>query len=491
MLTHKLSPSTIKSHWQRGAAFLYPIWVIAQREIVDTLRDWRIVVPILLLVTGFPFIANFAASRGIHFVNQYGASLIIERLLPFLMLVVGFFPSSFSLVIALETFVGEKERRSLEALLATPLTDTQLYLGKLCAATAPPVIASYIGIVFYLLLLRFSLNWQPGFSLLLVSFALATAQTLVMVTGAVIISSQSTSVRAANLLSSFIIIPVAFLLQAQASTLLFANYTPLWLIALFLLVVTALLMRLGLHVFDREHLLGHDIDQINLRGAWDTFRAAVTPKSVRALYLEELPHILHAIWPELLITTAVIFVGGFLVGWWGAVQFPLPLAAFSVDDLASMEHIEEAVVMTGLLKEFSTRAIFVNNVRSLLVAGVLGIFSMGVLPELLLLTPMVIIAYIALQIGQIGLPPALFIALFVLPHGILELPAAICATAQAMRMGDIILRPPEAGGGMLGVMREIGHFVKLFIFLILPLLLAAAWIEVNVTPQLVVRFLGT
>lgn len=49
-------------------------------------------------------------------------------------MVVGFFPASFSLVIALETFVGEKERKSLEPLLAAPLTNTQLYLGKMLAA---------------------------------------------------------------------------------------------------------------------------------------------------------------------------------------------------------------------------------------------------------------------------------------------------------------------------------------------------------------------
>ena len=81
----------------------------------------------------------------IAFVERYGGELIIERLYPFLMLVVGFFPSTFSLVIGLETFVGEKERRSLEPLLTTPLTDFQLYLGKLLASTAPPVLASYLG----------------------------------------------------------------------------------------------------------------------------------------------------------------------------------------------------------------------------------------------------------------------------------------------------------------------------------------------------------
>ena len=47
---------------------------------------------------------------------------------------------SISLVIALETFVGEKERRSLEPLFSTPLTNTELYVGKTLAAMIPPFL---------------------------------------------------------------------------------------------------------------------------------------------------------------------------------------------------------------------------------------------------------------------------------------------------------------------------------------------------------------
>ena len=63
---------------------------------------------------------------------------MLPTLLPLLPMIVGFFPVSISLVIALETFVGEKERLSLEPLLSTPLTNTELYLGKSFAAMLPP-----------------------------------------------------------------------------------------------------------------------------------------------------------------------------------------------------------------------------------------------------------------------------------------------------------------------------------------------------------------
>jgi hypothetical protein len=93
--------------------------IITRREVRDAFRDWRIIIPIVLLTLFFPLLMNFTAGRMLRFVSDYGAELVGTRLMPFLLLVVGFFPTSFSLVIALETFVGEKERRSLEPLLAT------------------------------------------------------------------------------------------------------------------------------------------------------------------------------------------------------------------------------------------------------------------------------------------------------------------------------------------------------------------------------------
>ncbi len=468
-----------------------PAWVITRREVRDTLRDWRIVFPIVILVTFFPFLANFAASQGIDFVNEYGASLIIERLFPFLMLVVGFFPSSFSLVIALETFVGEKERGSLESLLATPLTDRQLYLGKLLASTIPPVVASYLGMGVYLGLLNLSMGWRPEPELLVLAVLLSTVEALVMVSGAVIVSSQATSVRAANLLASFIIIPMAFLLQAQAGFLLFADYAILWWITIFLVVVNILLIRLGIRVFDREHLLGRDLDYIDLGRAWKTFWDAALPRrGLKALYFEEIPALLRAMRAEILVTFLIVFVGGALVGMWGAARFPLPASLIDFEYISDVAMIEEAVGRTGLLPVFSTEAVFYNNARALLGGALLSIFSLGVLGGLLLLAPIALIVYVMLQVMPLGISPWLFLTAFILPHGILELPAALLATAQAMRMGDVILEPPDDGGGMIGIVRELGRFVKLFVALVLPLLLIAAWIEVNITPHLVVRFFG-
>src|SRR3989338_2237074 len=107
--------------------------IITRREVIDQLRDWRIIFPVVVLTLFFPLLMDFTAKEAVGFVTRYGAPVIGDRLIPFLLMVVGFFPISVSLVIALESFVGEKERHSIEPLLSSPLSNLQLYVGKTLA----------------------------------------------------------------------------------------------------------------------------------------------------------------------------------------------------------------------------------------------------------------------------------------------------------------------------------------------------------------------
>ena len=193
-------------------ANLRPVLVVAWRETRDMFRDWRVIFPIVGLTIFFPFLMNFTAKQVVGYVEQFGANLLAVRFIPFLLMIVGFFPITVSLVIALESFAGESERHSIEPLLSSPLTDWQLYLGKLLASLVPPVLASILGISVYLIGIYRSVGWtaQPAF--LLQIFLLTAVQALVMVSAAIVVSTQTTSVRAANLLASFIIIPMALLI---------------------------------------------------------------------------------------------------------------------------------------------------------------------------------------------------------------------------------------------------------------------------------------
>jgi ABC-type transport system involved in multi-copper enzyme maturation permease subunit len=228
---------------------LFPVWLVARRELRDQLRDWRVLFPLIVLTVAFPFLMNAVARQAVDFINQYGANLVIDRLVPFSILIIGFFPNTVSLVVALESFVGEKERGTIEPLLSSPLEDWQMYLGKLLIGVVTPLAGSYTSIALYLLMVSRLQLTMPDASTIFLLYVLTTVHALLMVSGAIVISVQSTSVKAANLLASFVIIPVALLLQGESVLLFWGTVDVLWLAVLGVLIVAALLIRLGIAHF--------------------------------------------------------------------------------------------------------------------------------------------------------------------------------------------------------------------------------------------------
>ena len=87
------------------------IWMVARREFIDQFRDWRIVVPMVLMVSLFPFIADDTTRQAVSFMNRFGGELILDNLIPFVVLIIGFFPLSFTLVVALGIICGGKGTR--------------------------------------------------------------------------------------------------------------------------------------------------------------------------------------------------------------------------------------------------------------------------------------------------------------------------------------------------------------------------------------------
>jgi uncharacterized membrane protein SpoIIM required for sporulation len=457
-------------------------WILARREIRDQFRDWRILTPIILLTLFFPLLMNFTARQAVDFVERYGAPVIGDRLIPFLLMVVGFFPISISLVIALESFAGERERLSLEPLLATPLSDSQLYIGKLVASMAPPLSAAYLGIIVYLTGLYFRLGWVPQPQLLLQVIALTTVQALVMVSGAVVISSQTTSVRAANLLASFIIIPVAQLIIGESLIMFWGRYHILWWIILAQTLIAIVLMRIGLSLFNREELLGNELDVLDLRWVgrtfWQAFKRGAT--SITGWYRGVLGYSLRRIGIPVGITLVVLIVG-FVAGYRYASLFTLPTDLFEWQ--ASSNQFEEALRRFGMFSTTGWLKIFFINLRALAIASILGLFTLGVLAEILLMAPIAIIGYFAGNVALAGQDPLLLVGSLVAPHGIMEVPAALIAGGAILQLGMAAISLPKGSSLGEGWIKALAEWVRIMLGVVIPLLLAAAALEVFVTPR--------
>ncbi|MCA1954161.1 MAG: stage II sporulation protein M [Anaerolinea sp.] len=464
-----------------------PVWVIALREVRDQFRDWRIIFPIAALTVFFPFLMTFTAQRILRFVEQYGANVVAERLVPFLLLIVGFFPTSFSLVIALETFVGEKERGSIEPLLNSPLKDWQIYFGKLISSTVPPLFGSFLGMSVYLggLTGRVPL---PEFEVLALVVVLTIVQAVVMVSGAVVVSTQATSVRAANLLASFIILPVALLIQGESVVMFWGDYRVLWLAAAGMVLLAGLLVRVGVAHFQREELLGRDLDVLNLRWMgrvfWAQFtRGARTPwQWYRLVIGDTLQKMRPAIFFAVVLAVLSIVVGTQLVR-----DFFIPL------DANNLAEVEQRLGMVSANWEALTfrlvLLIFWQNVRVMLLTLVLGVLSLGILGVLPMFASLALAGYLMATLGANGLPAWQYTVALLLPHGLIEIPAVILATAAVLR-GGALLATPTPGKAVGQVMIEaLADWAAVFVGLVLPMLLLAAVVEVGITPRVAMLIL--
>ena len=463
---------------------LKPAWLVAWREIKDQFRDWRIVIPIIALTIFFPFLMNFTAQRMLSFVEEYGATIIAERLVPFLLMIVGFFPISMSLIIALESFVGEKERLSIEPLLNSPLLDWQLYIGKLTSSLMLPLFSSYLGMGVYITGLITKGISIPEPSLLILIFVLTTTQALVMVSGAVVVSSHATSVRAANLLASMIIIPSALLIQGESIVMFWGDYQSLWLVVFGLSLLSILLSRVGLAHFVREELLGREIDALNIRWGWMLFKKQFIGSHTNLIswYKQEILGTLKSMKTPIILVLilgiAGIFVGHFLVR-----EFYVDLGNLSMIEIKDQLKIIESVL--PLFEIRPVFSIFWHNLRVLLLSIILGILSLGIFGVLLFVTSMSVVGYLYTLLNLNHFPMFVYIVLL-LPHAIIEIPAIIISVAAVLKLGAR-LATPETDQTITEVLIEsFADWTQLTLGLSLPLLLLSAFIEIWVTPRLAI-----
>lgn len=459
------------------------IWLVAWRELRDQLRDWRIIFPMIFLTLVLPFLADLGAKAAINFTTEYGTPLIAERFVPFLLMVVGFFPITVSLVIALESFVGEKERGTIEPLLSSPLEDRQLFLGKLFAGTAAPLFTAYLGIGVYLLGLYLQHIRIPDANRMAQTLILTTVQAVLMVCGAILISTQATSVRASSLMASFIVIPMALLIQGESILLFWGNDQVLWLAVVAVSVMAVLLARVGIAHFQREALLGREIDVLNIRWIgktfWRSFKGRAT--SVPGWFRVELTGTVRKQGLAILMTLVIgvlASIAGY--GWAASRAAGLVGNPQSADLSGTLSAGFGSMLPSGL----SFPMIWGHNLQATVVILLLGLVSFGVLGTIVYLLNMGIIGGVFPLVAVLG-KPILKVGLFgLLPHGLFEIPALILSSAAVLYIGIILVTPrPQRTLGEVFI-EAVADWTKIGVGLVLPLLTVAAMIETWVTPVL-------
>jgi ABC-2 type transport system permease protein len=169
-------------------------------------------------------------------------------------------PVTASMSLAAHSVVGEKQARSLEPLLVTPITTFELLGAKVLGAFIPSLLLTAACFVIYVLI-AYVFARSGVASVLLgsrsvgVVFVLGPLAALAALQMAVCVSSRVNDARTAQQIGVFVILPVAGLLVGQLFGAVVLTVPLMTVIAAVLLVVNAGLMWLGIVIFDRETIL--------------------------------------------------------------------------------------------------------------------------------------------------------------------------------------------------------------------------------------------
>lgn len=172
-----------------------------------------IVIPITILATLTAIPASSVSvaldriSSGISSVSGY--FVVIAAILP--------------TIIASYSFVGEKLEKSLEPLLATPTSDSELLFGKSLAAFLPSILATFVGAVIFLAVVdvysftNYGVFLLPNLYWAVTIGILTPLGCLLSVEANVVISSRVNDIRAAQQIGALVVLPLILLIVLSST----------------------------------------------------------------------------------------------------------------------------------------------------------------------------------------------------------------------------------------------------------------------------------
>ncbi len=201
--------------------------------------------------------AMLAQFEGYSFDQMMIVFMLVYMLAPMFLII----PLMVASVVAADSFAGEKERKTLEALIYTPTTDLELFTAKVLSALIPAVGVSLIGFLLYGLTANIA-AWptmgriffpNTAWVILVVWVAPGTAATGLGAT--VMVSSKVNSFQEANQIAGVIVLPILALVVGQITGVMYFSNLLTLLLGLFFWAGGGVLLYLGARTFRRSEIL--------------------------------------------------------------------------------------------------------------------------------------------------------------------------------------------------------------------------------------------
>ena len=203
-----------------------------------------------------PMLASNPVFAGMDPQEALQAALGSNMLILFLLM-----PLIVPITISAYSIVGEKLTRSLEPLLATPISTQQLMCGKSLAAALPGIGMTWLGYAVFLLAARLFAVSDRVFDVfvdpmwLVAMFVLVPLLTIMADEVGIIVSSRVNDPRAAQQLAALVVLPVIVLFLGALLGCILLNALTFLAAAAVVAMADVGLVYLGTALFQRETIL--------------------------------------------------------------------------------------------------------------------------------------------------------------------------------------------------------------------------------------------
>ncbi|SOC40037.1 ABC transporter permease subunit [Ureibacillus acetophenoni] len=191
------------------------------------------------------FVSVMDSSVAAYSVEQQIVYIFINYLLPTFFLLV---PIITAMTVAANSFVGEKERRTLESLLLSPISIKDLYLSKIIASIIPPLFVSIISFVISGVIINalgypiFSTLIFPSTNWIVLICCLSPMIILLVVLVNILISSKVKTYQEAQNIAGVVVLPIVALIIGQISGLFLLGVELILILSGVLLVINFVIL---------------------------------------------------------------------------------------------------------------------------------------------------------------------------------------------------------------------------------------------------------
>ncbi len=235
-------------------------WIVAAKDFRIFMQKKSIIYSIagfeLFISIGLPLIIKYANTRKNGFpvsvlpglINSFSFWFVIgAAMLPMSM-------ASYSLI-------GEKIQKSLEPLLASPITDDEILAGKAFSAFIPAIATNFIGALIFMLLVdkitynKLTYLYFPNWNIAVTLLLLAPLVSVLSIGVNVLISSRFNDIRATQQMGALILLPLGGIYVLSEMRVISLSVSNLLIMAAVLTVVDIAVFSLVKTTFQREEIL--------------------------------------------------------------------------------------------------------------------------------------------------------------------------------------------------------------------------------------------